>query len=834
MDPSQASQEALRASLLEQFHAKLRAGPVSRKEHASTTKKKTPTWASVSEQHRRETHSLGTGPDDLARRLATMDFGKWHDEDYLGEWVSEDKELWWEANMTVRVRVLLRCIAIEINSGLLIVSEARLFLTPDRSLDRELLERGQAPSCDEKSVREAIFGCLDSTSERTKPVLSMAWSPWFANVRLWLLEKTRPPSGIQRQHLLYRLQQCRAHVLFQHCFGGRSPPEEINIQWCLVNEVATAFKDLVREQRAFEKYIPAAHTKHNAKWHNALAVLAASDWCLDHNPPYRSNEERPPYRIPNECFRSAIADMRGFEEYFNRQGDLRSLCESRITKVRLIFNRCILYITGMGLFYDKIEIAEKTCNQMRLEAGAANVSGSFLAKALVVRSNNLQLMYRIALSQFLMHQEGDGPDCDCCVLDDEYKVFIWVQKSKTRALNDLMGLAASEHASSKKPVLKLPGASSITPEQFQEFAQSLGDDVVMFEWAHCRYDKQDRGDILLLVYRKGEVLLVKRLPVKLRKVTRWVDRVLDNGARPLAGEGDAGEFQELEALVEPVLYCSRPGETLIFCPTLQLHRIPLHGLSPKDELLIERNPIHYCQSPSLLRLCEFTNHRGADLDFRASVFNTLKNASGSVGTRPSVHRIDEVASLLHTKTVQQNQISKSELRQRAAESCILHVHGHVGFDLEDPLRNHLVLRDPPSKDEDRYTLDEIFETPLHRPCLVVAMGCNSGRSGDFEHDNLLGLLAALHYSGASSVISTLWAVHYADCMRFSKAFYTHLMADMEDTEAESEFVDVAKAFQKAVITAQRDERGEPLPPYKWAGFYLHGAGRMPRFALAGE
>ncbi|KAL9584324.1 MAG: hypothetical protein Q9203_004705 [Teloschistes exilis] len=190
-----------------------------------------------------------------------MDFGKWHDEDYLGKWVSEDHELWWGANMTVCVRVLLRFIAIEINSGLLTSSEVRLFLTPDRSLDRDLLERGQAPSCDEKDVREAIFGCLDSDSERTKPTISMAWSPWFANIRVWLLEKTRPPSGIQRQHLLYRLQQCRAHVLFQHCFEGRSPPEKSYVQWCLVNEFVTAVEDLLREQRAFERYTTAAHAK---------------------------------------------------------------------------------------------------------------------------------------------------------------------------------------------------------------------------------------------------------------------------------------------------------------------------------------------------------------------------------------------------------------------------------------------------------------------------------------------------------------------------------------------------------------------------------------------
>ncbi|KAL8685951.1 MAG: hypothetical protein Q9218_007447 [Villophora microphyllina] len=878
MDPSQLSPEAKRAYWLDRFHAELPASTVLRGQRGPKGKEKIPTWMSSSEQRLSEARKPVTEPDHLAKRLKSIELGTWPDDDYLPEWVPEEHELWWEANMTISVRVLLRLISLEMTLGLLPGNEVRMLLMPDRSLDRELLQRGQAPSFDVETVREAIFGCLNPDTEQTKPASSMNWSPWFVQIRQWLLRRNRPPSDVQRQHLLYRLQQCRAHVLFQYCFGGHNSVEKIYIQWCLVNETVAAFKDLVQAQETLDKRMQTALGPYSAKWHNALAVVAASDWCLDHNPPYRFLIT-PPFRIHNERFQSTVSDMSEFEQQFKQIGDLRNLCESRIMKVRLIFNRCILYTTEMGLFYDKVEIAEMACNQMRLEAGAAKISGSFLAKALVVRSNNLQLMYRIALSQFLTHQEGDGPDCNCCVLDDEYKVFEWVQKSKTRALNDLMGIAASEQPSINKPIeqnkhamkllamekaledefertssdqtrkeldrlrkrmrqtvpvlrpfLDMRYSSSITPKSFQDLAEDLDNNVVIFEWAHCRYDHKGHGDMFLLVYKQGRVCDVGRLPIKLQKVAQWIDRLLDNSARPLSEEGDAGELQELEALVEPVLRFSNPGDTLVFCPTLQLHRIPLHAMSPRGELLTGRNPIHYCQSLSLLRLCEFTNNDcGADSPFQASVFNTLKNASGSLGTRRSAYHIDEVAQMLLTKTVQQHEITKPSLRQRAADSCVLHVHGHIGFDLENPLKNHLVLRDPPENDEDRYTLDEIFDTPLHRPCLVVAMGCNSGRSGDFEYDNLLGLLAAFHYSGASSVISTLWKVHPADCMRFSKAFYKHLMADMEDTEPDSDYVDVAVAFQKAVLAAQKDEKGEPLPPYKWAGFYLHGAGRMPRF-----
>lgn len=60
---------------------------------------------------------------------------------------------------------------------------------------------------------------------------------------------------------------------------------------------------------------------------------------------------------------------------------------------------------------------------------------------------------------------------------------------------------------------------------------------------------------------------------------------------------------------------------------------------------------------------------------------------------------------------------------------------------------------------------------------------------------------------------------------------SHGVIEMEDSEAESEFVGIARAFQKAFITAQNNEQGEPLPPYKRAGFYLHGVGRITRFAV---
>ena len=63
------------------------------------------------------------------------------------------------------------------------------------------------------------------------------------------------------------------------------------------------------------------------------------------------------------------------------------------------------------------------------------------------------------------------------------------------------------------------------------------------------------------------------------------------------------QLQKLAPLVADLQAITAPGETLVLCPTQELHRLPLHAIAVGGHALIERNPVGYFQSLTLLRLC---------------------------------------------------------------------------------------------------------------------------------------------------------------------------------------------------------------------------------------
>jgi CHAT domain-containing protein len=123
--------------------------------------------------------------------------------------------------------------------------------------------------------------------------------------------------------------------------------------------------------------------------------------------------------------------------------------------------------------------------------------------------------------------------------------------------------------------------------------------------------------------------------------------------------------------------------------------------------------------------------------------------------------------------------------------------------------------------------DEIFDIKLRKLAHITTIGCSSGRAKVSNCDDLLGLTAAFHYAGASSVVSALWPIHHDDGARFSLKFYESWMEQMKEPKIEenraSLFVNLAVAVQKAVLHVRRDEKGNVRVPYHWAGFTLSGS-----------
>lgn len=143
---------------------------------------------------------------------------------------------------------------------------------------------------------------------------------------------------------------------------------------------------------------------------------------------------------------------------------------------------------------------------------------------------------------------------------------------------------------------------------------------------------------------------------------------------------------------------------------------------------------------------------------------------------------------------------------------LIHYHGHVTFDENDPTEHGLELQDR------RFTLRDIIDlAPLPNLSYHATLpGCGSGMSKTTVSNDVVGLVPAFLYAGAASTVSTLWPFDDEDASLYSTFFYEGL--ERPTANVLGGRVDLARANQKAVLKIM-DLKKEL---YHWAPFVLNG------------
>ena len=162
----------------------------------------------------------------------------------------------------------------------------------------------------------------------------------------------------------------------------------------------------------------------------------------------------------------------------------------------------------------------------------------------------------------------------------------------------------------------------------------------------------------------------------------------------------------------------------------------------------------------------------------------------------------EVANIFKSKNIF---IDKpKELILKNLNYDILHIASHGYFNEQQPLLSNILLNN-----RENITVQEIFELKSNAK-LVTLSCCESGLGVYNLGDELLGLTTALIYSGASSIIVSLWAVNDLSTYELMCKFYRNLKNGMNKVEA----------LQKS----QNDIKQYSLysNPYYWAPFILIG------------
>ncbi|KAL8663598.1 MAG: hypothetical protein Q9202_003786 [Teloschistes flavicans] len=272
-------------------------------------------------------------------------------------------------------------------------------------------------------------------------------------------------------------------------------------------------------------------------------------------------------------------------------------------------------------------------------------------------------------------------------------------------------------------------------------------------------------------------------------------------------------LQRLNPLVEPLAKVTEAGQVMVFSSIGSLHRLPLHALAINGELLIKRNPIVYCSSFTVLHSV-FKKRKAVEQMQASAPKDPSSSRAFVLGDPPSqagTKALRKVAQKFSTWVRNRDYSTSSNLTEALLDPSLnlLHYHGHAIFQEGNPKDHGLELGDR------HFTLRDIFDLELDpRPHSqghhVTLLGCGTGMSKTSLSNDVLGLVPAFLYSGASSTVSTLWPFDDKDAATYTRVFY-------KDFE-KGGVVDLAKANQRAVLAIM--EKTPAL--YHWGSFVVNG------------
>ncbi|KIW90621.1 uncharacterized protein Z519_08404 [Cladophialophora bantiana CBS 173.52] len=174
------------------------------------------------------------------------------------------------------------------------------------------------------------------------------------------------------------------------------------------------------------------------------------------------------------------------------------------------------------------------------------------------------------------------------------------------------------------------------------------------------------------------------------------------------------------------------------------------------------------------------------------------DADGARGRdeRDAIYKHAETLSkmmVLQVRTAEE--VSNASFKETTAPSDWIHYHGHALFNKRDVLRSCLVLARALEEAQALADTTHLSATEasnasknltVSAPHATTVVACDSGTQVIAVRDEPLGIIPALLYAGATSVIGTLWPVESAAAQRFSESFYSNLPTQIEAKPDESD------------------------------------------------
>ncbi|OQA91425.1 MAG: CHAT domain protein [Elusimicrobia bacterium ADurb.Bin231] len=254
-------------------------------------------------------------------------------------------------------------------------------------------------------------------------------------------------------------------------------------------------------------------------------------------------------------------------------------------------------------------------------------------------------------------------------------------------------------------------------------------------------------------------------------------------------------------IFKPVEEFLKEIDRLIIVPHLSLHYLPFSALiNTEGRRLIEKYEIVNLPSPRLLKKTGKT--------VTLSKLNALiiGNPLGDLKYAGKEARIISKI-LLNSKLLSGKNANKAAILKLLPDYSILHFACHARIDYDKPLFSGLIVSDGKGC-KARIELNEILEIK-NKADLVVLSGCETSGGNITPGDEITCFPRAFMYSGASSLLVSLWEIDDNSTSEFMKYFYTELYVN-------------GKTKSEALEMAQLQMVEAGYSPYHWSGFQLVG------------
>jgi CHAT domain-containing protein len=661
-----------------------------------------------------------------------------------------------------------------------------------------LLDTELSTEIDAKALLQEITS--EELAERVSRRSTTRWIETFEKLSNWLLKKNKQPEA-QRHHLLALLAD-------ERLIAAGSTEARIGAKIEAKIEATKRLLDLIPQlnQTATQSFsIPDLRNLLGLTMRTRFSILSKEQGI----PCALEDEKSEEFVEILGLFEISLQENRASGDLQRQYHNLRwiaGLCYGPAVKLQPLS----LY-RFFDSFYTAEAIAQKHVQSWTGLTGRSKVHKMLLATEL---ANKGDLTFQGILI-CINYPPSDEREGDC-------RIWQLIQNMKSRCSGWLMyantlapkqtGLRTLERISSSEWV------PLVTFDDLRFIANDSCSDVVFVDWSG-KLDSAGSNPLILVTCHQGCAPNISTTKKSWKEIHDVIDKFVSLETEGLKGKDADDLLKQLQPLVQPLAHLTKPGQTLVFCPSGNLHRIPLHALELDGDVLIRRNPIVYCSSLTALKAALQSrkryesrrapisrDSRDVGKHWKASLFGKPQSEQG-------IEALQSLSDKLKVQPFMGDSFTASNFCSEVSSgSDLLHFHGHGEFKDEDPSKQCLLFDFGES-----LTVDNIYDlSPAPRPYHATLLACGSGMSRTSLSNDVIGLVPAFLYSGAASTVSTLWKFDDKDAALFSDFFYSSFNMSLS---GEDEIrVDLAKALQAAVLAIR--ERNPAL--YHWAPFVLHG------------